>query len=250
VRQTDVMGNLDPPGAPSRRFPQNPESVASARRFVRDALDGLSSDVVDTAELLVSELVTNAVVHARTEVEVSVRVLNGRVTVRVSDHRPGRGLVPHGGTSYAGTGQGLALVEQLASRHGSDTDEECKTVWFELWPDGPPPPPPSGWEAAVPPSSGETVTLVDVPDVLCSASQQHRHALLRELALAASAGERLGVRPEELVAAHDMNNVISACVTAAMKKQPSDANIHSLSLSVPADATPAVVTLRRVLDVA
>ncbi|QIP82992.1 SpoIIE family protein phosphatase [Streptomyces sp. Tu 2975] len=244
------MRNLDPPGAPSRRFPQKPESVSSARRFVRDALDGLAPDVVDTAVLLVSELVTNAVVHARTEVEVSARALNGRVSVRVSDHRPSRGLVPHACPPYAGTGQGLALVEQLASRHGSDSDEERKTVWFELWPDGPPPPPASGWEAAVPPSSEETVTLVDVPDVLCSASQQHRHALLRELALAASAGDRLGVRPEDLVTAHDMNNVISACVTAAMKKQPPDADIRSLPLSVPEDATPAVITLRRVLDTA
>ncbi|MFK4600367.1 PAS domain S-box-containing protein [Streptomyces pristinaespiralis] len=250
MRQTEAMGYLDPPGAPSRRFPRKPQSVASARRFVRDALEGLAPDVVDTVELLVSELVTNAVVHARTEVEVAARALNGRVSVRVSDHRPSRGLVPHACPPYAGTGQGLALVEQLASRHGSDTDEERKTVWFELWPDGPPPPPPSGWEAAVPPTSSETVTLVDVPDVLCSASQQHRHALLRELALAESAGDRLGVSPEELVAAHDMNNVISACVTAAMKKQPPDADIRSLPLPLPADATPAVVTLRRVLDMA
>ncbi|GAA2459966.1 SpoIIE family protein phosphatase [Streptomyces macrosporus] len=243
------MGSLDPPGTPSRRFPQRPESVAAARRFVRAALAGAASDVVDTSRLLVSELVTNAVLHARTRVEVSVRVLDDRIRVQVSDHRPSLRLVPHECPPYAGTGWGLALVARLASRHGVDADEERKTVWFELRPDGPPSP--SGWEATTPPSdSGETVTLVDVPDALYLASRQHRHALLRELALAASTGERFGVRPEDLATAQDMNNVISACVTAALEKQPPDADIRSLPLSVPADSTPAVLVLRRVLDLA
>ncbi|MGW4563750.1 ATP-binding protein [Streptomyces sp. NPDC004561] len=53
-----------------RRLPPRPQSAAVARRFLGNVLDGVASDVVDTAQLLVSELVTNAVMHAHTEVEV------------------------------------------------------------------------------------------------------------------------------------------------------------------------------------
>ncbi|WP_217141640.1 SpoIIE family protein phosphatase [Streptomyces sp. AC627_RSS907] len=243
------MGYLDP-ATVSRRFPERPGSVASARRFVRTALDDVAADLMDTAQLLVSELVTNAVLHARTEVEVTVSRPEGRVRVRVGDRRPSRGLVPQHCPPYAGTGQGLSLVEQLASRCGVDSGDEGKTVWFELWPDGPPPPSP-GWEVAAPPwPSPRTVTLVDVPSALNFACAQHRHAVLREVALAAAVGADLRVGPEDLATAHDINNVISACVTAALEEPRSESNLRSLRLPMPADSAPAVRTLRRVLDLA
>ncbi|MFE0924511.1 SpoIIE family protein phosphatase [Streptomyces mutabilis] len=243
------MGSLDP-ATVSRRFPGGPVSVASARRFVRAALDDVASDLVDTAQLLVSELVTNAVLHARTEAEVTVSRLDGRVRVRVADRRPGRGLVPQNCPPYAGTGQGLALVEQLASRYGVDVGDEGKVVWFELWPDGPPPPS-SGWETAVAPCPAErTVTLIDVPSALESTCRQHRHALLRELTLVASGGAPPGVPPEDLAAANDVNNVISACVTAAPREPLPDSGLRSLLLSLPADAAAAVRALRRTLGLA
>jgi PAS domain S-box-containing protein len=245
------MGYPDPATAVSRRFPDGPKSVAAARRFVRAALEGAAADLVGTAQLLVSELVTNAVLHARTGVEVSVARLDRRVRVGVGDRRPSRGLVPQHCSPYAGTGQGLALVEQLASRYGTDTGDETKTVWFELWHDGPPPPSSSGWETAVPPRrDGRAVTLVDVPAALESACRQHRHAALRELTLAASAGDLPGVPPEELTAATDINGVISACVTAALEEPVAESDLRTLCLPLPADAEPAVGALRRVLDLA
>ncbi|XKK61673.1 SpoIIE family protein phosphatase [Streptomyces sp. ARC32] len=244
------MGGSDPPTAVSRRFPDGPRSVAAARRFVRAALDGSPADRVGTAELLVSELVTNAVLHARTEVEVSVARLDGRVRVRVGDGQPGRGLVPQRCSPYAGTGQGLALVEQLASRYGADGDDAGKTVWFELWHDGPSPPS-SGWETAVPPRPDErTVTLVDVPTALEASCRQHRHGVLRELTLAASAGDLLGAAPEDLATANDVNNVISAGVTAALEEPAADSGLGTLPLALPVDSVPAVETLRRVLGLA
>ncbi|MER6321868.1 SpoIIE family protein phosphatase [Streptomyces coelicoflavus] len=244
------MGRSEPPTAVSRRFPDGPKSVAASRRFVRAALDGAASDLVGTAELLVSELVTNAVLHARTEVGVSVARLDGRVRVRVGDRRPGRGLVPQRCSPYAGTGQGLALVEQLASRYGADGDDAGKTVWFELWHDGPPPPS-SGWETAVPPLPAErTVTLVDVPPALEASCRQHRHGVLRELTLAASAGDRLGVAPEDLTAANDVNNVISAGLTAALDTPVPESGLRTLLLPLSADAVPAVQALGRVLGLA
>lgn len=244
------MGCSDPQAAVSRRFPDGPMSVAAARRFVRGALAGAASDLVGTAELLVSELVTNAVLHARTEVEVSVARLDGRVRVRVRDRRPGRGLVPQRCSPYAGTGQGLALVEQLASRYGADGDDAGKTVWFELWHDGPPPPSSSGWEAAPPRPAERTVRLVDVPTALEASCRQHRHEMLRELTLAASAGNLLGVASRDLVAANDVNNVISAGVTAAPEEPVPESGLCTLPLALPADAVPAVEALRRVLGLA
>ncbi|CAL9353119.1 SpoIIE family protein phosphatase [Streptomyces sp. enrichment culture] len=246
------MGDPKAPETRSRRFSPGTESVARARRFVRaalgDAVPDAAPDLLDTAELLVSELVTNAVLHARTEVEVSARVTGGRARVAVQDRRPSRVLVPQDCPPYAGTGQGLALVDLLASRHGVDTGADTKTVWFELWPDETARP--SAWQPPAPPAeSAQTVTLVDVPGALYSASQQHRHVLLRELELAAAAGEHL-VPPRDLVTAHDISNVISACVTAALRDETPEGEIRSLDLAMPPDAAPAVETLSRVLDVA
>lgn len=252
VGQTDPMGDLNAPGAPSRRFPPEPESVAEARRFVRATLDGAAPDTLDTAQLLVSELVTNAVLHARTEVEVTARAGDGGVLVRVGDRRPERGLVPYGSSAYTGTGQGLVLVERLASRHGFDTGDAVKTVWFELWPEGAPSPPPSdGWGAAPPRyGQGETVTLLDVPAALCLTCVQHRHTLLNETVLALASGDVPGVTAEDLTIALDMNDVISAGVTATLIRQHAEAEFGSLPLWVPSDAGPPMETLRAVLDVA
>ncbi|MFD7667137.1 SpoIIE family protein phosphatase [Streptomyces sp. NPDC059788] len=245
------MDHISQPGAaPSRRFPPRPGSVAQARRFVRTTLADRAPDLVETAELLVSELVTNAVLHARTEVEVWARAFDHKVHVRVGDRRPCRRLVPRGPVPHAGPEQGLAVVEQLASRYGVDTGDDRKAVWFELWLDGRPPPP-SGWPTAAPPCDpARTVTLVDLPSTLYAASQQHQHALLRELTLAAFAGNDTGVHPDDLTAAHDVHNMISDGVSAALEGQPSAAQVHSLSVSLPADVARAVRTLDHVLDVA
>ncbi|WP_238782884.1 SpoIIE family protein phosphatase [Streptomyces monomycini] len=240
-----------PKAVSSQRFPPRPESAGQARRFVRTALADRAPDAVETAELLVSELMTNVVRHARTEAEVSARVLDHLVRVGVSDGRPCRRPVPAGESApYAGAGQGLAVVGHLASRYGVDVEDARKTVWFELWLDGRPPPP-SDWRSAAPPCGPtRTVTLVDLPGTLYLASQHHRHALLRELTLAAFAGADTGVDPEDLAAAHDANHAISAGMAAALDGQPSVTHVHSLSVTLPAGVARAVRILGRVLDAA
>ncbi|WP_406112977.1 ATP-binding protein [Kitasatospora purpeofusca] len=110
-----------------------PESVGVARRRLRDVLRiagvGLPED---SAELLVSELVTNALRHAAGEigVEVAIGVAVLRVSVRDGSDRPPQLRVA--GDLDTG-GRGLALVEALASRHGWESAEGGgKVVWFEL----------------------------------------------------------------------------------------------------------------------
>jgi PAS domain S-box-containing protein len=242
------MSSFSLPEAASLRLPRSPQSAASARRFVRAALPGATTSVRDTAELLVSELVTNAVLHADTEIEVRVRVREGRVEVAVGDGRPDRSLVPQCPHHFFATGWGLAVVARLADRHGVHAEGDRKWVWFELPPAGRPPPP-TRWANVVPPP-GPTVpvTLIDVPVVLHSASEESRATLLRELLLASWGGARLGMRPEDMRTAHDTNGVINACVVAALQDQPSGADVRSLDVPVPAGSGPAVRILLRVLD--
>ncbi|MFI2608333.1 SpoIIE family protein phosphatase [Kitasatospora sp. NPDC018619] len=241
------MGIPSPPGVPSRRFAPAPENVALARRFVRSALAGLPADVVDTAELLTSEIAANAVLHARTEFEVQAWSEDGRVLVRVSDRRPDAGLVPHARHPYASTGRGLGLVEDLAPSHGVHSDAERKTVWFELWP-GRPDPPASAWETVAPGAPTVDVTLVDVPYALYWAAQQQWEGLLRELYLDGCTKERAGLSAEDLTAARNAACVISECMTTSVQQENPDSSTLSVRVAFPAHAGPEVAVLSRVLD--
>ena len=116
-------------------LPCQPRSVAEARRFVSRSLaaSGSPPGVVETAELLASELVTNAVLHARTPFHVSVAVADGVARVGVTD-RSTRLLARRRHSVESATGRGLVLVEQLAASWGIDARPDDKTVWFEVRP--------------------------------------------------------------------------------------------------------------------
>lgn len=246
--QTGGMGNVDGQDASTRRFPPRPDSVRAARRFVRTALEGTPDPVVDTAELLLGELATNAVLHAGTEFEVSVSATDGRVRVQVGDRQPDRPPLPPGTCAGAGTGLGLVMVEELASRYGVRSGEEHKTVWFDLG-DGPAPWAPSTWESARPPSGPHTtVALVDLPHALYTACRMRRHALLRELALATPPGRAAGVSTRDALTAHETSTRVTAWLAAALETQQPASDIRSVRIAVPSDAAPAVDTLRRVLE--
>jgi DNA-binding NarL/FixJ family response regulator len=117
----------------STRLARDPASARAARRFVRDALAGADSeDLEDTVTLLVSELVTNAVVHGGSDVEVLVRLMPGTVRVEVRDASEAA-PAPRAAGDEDSSGRGLALVESLARRWGVDpVAGGGKTVWFEV----------------------------------------------------------------------------------------------------------------------
>jgi hypothetical protein len=111
-------------------LPPDPTSPSQARRFVAEALRGIPVDA-SLAELLVSELVTNAVLHARTVLEVTVSTSRAGARVGVHDGSSQRPRVRHY-DRRAATGRGLHLLDSLASRWGVDVDDHGKTVWFEV----------------------------------------------------------------------------------------------------------------------
>lgn len=134
----------------ARRFDPDARAPGLARRFLGGALGGRMPDgVVDIARLLVSELVTNAVVHAASAVEVEVAVDDAGVVVRVRDADTGP-LVSRtgGGTELDEGGRGFMLVDRLAHTWGTEHSGGRKTVWFRLVPDGEQPADPAPPESA------------------------------------------------------------------------------------------------------
>ena len=111
-------------------------SVAKARRFCRAQLIEWEADELDDAvSLLVSELVTNVVLHARTPCEV-VMFRKDVLRIEVIDHDP-RPPIRKDHDPEAASGRGLLLLAGMSARHGADRDANGKRVWFELaWPTG------------------------------------------------------------------------------------------------------------------
>ena len=116
----------------STDLPPDPRSAGAARRFVTRALHELGEDrLSELAELLVSELVTNAVLHARTTITLEVCHTGPGVRVGVVDASP-RGPRQREFSDQATTGRGLTLVESLSSSWGTEPTRNGKSVWFEL----------------------------------------------------------------------------------------------------------------------
>jgi anti-sigma regulatory factor (Ser/Thr protein kinase) len=113
-------------------LPGDPRSAGAARKFLADTLASWGcADFEFAAVLLLSELVTNAVLHARTDVVVRISRLAGALRLEVGDQSP-RTPIPRHYSRDATTGRGLALVDSLARDWGVDADHEGKVVWCEL----------------------------------------------------------------------------------------------------------------------
>ncbi|WP_061451373.1 GAF domain-containing protein, partial [Streptomyces scabiei] len=113
-------------------------SVATARSFVRDTLQGWGfADIVDDAVVLTSELVTNAVVHAGTSADVLCLRADDGVRIEVADRYPEREIPLQGSHVNMGSpdregGRGLQLCAAMASRWGVEYTSTHKQVWFQL----------------------------------------------------------------------------------------------------------------------
>ena len=120
------------PRTVSAQLPDAPGSARLARGFITDALTKWECDnVVDTAVLLTSELVTNAVLHARTTVTVTVSLDDRRLRVEVCDHSPTLPRMRPFGVDDA-TGRGLPMIGAYAAAWGAEPRPDGKCVWFEI----------------------------------------------------------------------------------------------------------------------
>jgi hypothetical protein len=203
-----AVGPTAAAGAARARFPAVSASVPAARALVRHALGPADPPdprpvppaVVADAELCVSELVTNAVVHARTELEVLVSVDAAVVRLEVHDlspRAPRQRLRGPGAT----TGRGLEMVRLLSRDWGVDPRPgQGKAVWCELVLDGAAPAEDVDLDALLEAWSDEPVARPDpgagwvrlqrYPVRRGMRAQEHKEALLRECLLLADAASR------------------------------------------------------------
>lgn len=116
-------------------WPAASSTVPAARRMVREQLEEHGhAALVESAELIVSELVGNVVLHVGGQVELVVLVHADEVVVEVTDGSP---LSPHLRvfSRTSSTGRGMRLVHSLSAEHGVRPHGSGKTVWVRLTPD-------------------------------------------------------------------------------------------------------------------
>lgn len=142
----------------SARLDQAPESAGMARRFVTRLMrEWRCEEVLGNVEVAVSELVTNAVVHARSSVDVTVSLRAHDVRVDVVDWGGGRPelRIP---AEDEGSGRGLLIVDSMSTAWGVDEGPGWKSVWFVVpRPDVAAPDRPAPGRHPRPPRSGPLV---------------------------------------------------------------------------------------------
>jgi PAS domain S-box-containing protein len=212
-----------------------PSSVGAARRFVRQRLESARRpEWVEAASLAVSELVTNSVLHAHSDVDLRVQVKDDHVRIEVWDRSPGLPM-PRSYDETATTGRGLELVATVSFDHGVETfGADGKVVWCcvnsqfaeagyeaDFHPDE--------WADLLDPAvaprgdadSADTVvvTLLGLPPTLWLAAREHHDALLREMALvqASMSGDPARALAEDLRTADNARTRISEAVLAAIE---------------------------------
>ncbi|MFI7451206.1 SpoIIE family protein phosphatase [Nonomuraea sp. NPDC049714] len=124
----------------STAFDGTPHAPAAARRFVRQVLgEWRLSHLAEDAVLLTSELVTNAVVHAGTDIELTCRLdadaTPPKLEIEVDDHHPERqvlGAEPPPAEPLPTSGRGLALAGMLADAWGVTYTRTAKRVWVRM----------------------------------------------------------------------------------------------------------------------
>jgi PAS domain S-box-containing protein len=213
--------------------------------------------LVESATLLLSEVVTNAFVHVGTQVLVLVWSTDKGVRVEVEDagsHAPARRHY----VGTAGTGRGLQLLDELADRWGT----VGKTVWFEL---GAPhtgrvvaPDEDAAGAPVDQPTGTRQVTLRHVPLLMHVAWQEHAATLLREYLLHvldedddifdkhAQASEAMSLLNEQLPAPLLSEEADALMADATEPKVTAD----EVVLHIPVGSVPHFVTLDELLGCA
>jgi PAS domain S-box-containing protein len=258
-----------------------PVSAAKARAFVTRVLAETGrNDWAESAQLAVSEIVTNAVLHAHTRVDVTVRVSDDELRIEVRDdnpHLPTQRSYESGAT----TGRGMELVAAVSAECGvTPVAPVGKVVWFvirqadsepsaedllatwdfdEAWQTD------AGDGVASAPETAEVV-LQEFPPTLWLAAAEHHDAVLREFVLYAAEHETGDAAAVPL--ADDARAWLASAVDTGVERAraagvsprrlpaghpsplPETPASIEVTLSVPADAQAAFLALQDVLDAA
>ncbi|MCI3273383.1 ATP-binding SpoIIE family protein phosphatase [Streptomyces cylindrosporus] len=114
------------------------QAVASTRHYLRDVLKRWGSEaLLDDLQLMLSEVVTNALIHAQSDVDIRMRRHAGGVRVEVQDSSP-QPPIPtviianEAMNAEAESGRGLLIVDALATAWGSSPAGRGKTTWIEM----------------------------------------------------------------------------------------------------------------------
>jgi anti-sigma regulatory factor (Ser/Thr protein kinase) len=221
-------------------LPPAPSSAGQARRFVRQLLEDAQHDEwTDAATLVVSELVTNSVLHGHSAIELVGRVTHDHVRLEVRDTNP---ALPSACSydDHATTGRGLALIAAVSQAHGVDSlGDAGKVVWCCIGSGTDAPEQgevPGEWDASAELTASGTaatadaetheVVLRDLPATLWLAAREHHDALLRELALLLRPGDAadgsaldgVALGDVDLAAADDARTSISTAVDAEVDR--------------------------------
>ena len=114
------------------RFDTSRESIRAARTFATRVIGDAPVEVRESVAVMVSELSTNALVHAASCFDVVVDLSDSAVTVAVTDWGEGAPEL-QSPDSTEPHGRGLRIVEALADEWGiTSTSDEAKTIWFRL----------------------------------------------------------------------------------------------------------------------
>jgi anti-sigma regulatory factor (Ser/Thr protein kinase) len=202
--------------AVDRMLPALPSSAGEARRLLRDAMpEAASEESTDAAALALSEIVTNALVHAGTPMRLRVIVASSGIRVELAD---GSARLPlrRDYSRAAGTGRGLHMVTEIVDQWGAHPDNDGKVVWFEITEHEPSREPAANGHAQTrnqdrTPRPSHSVDLTNVPLLLHAAWQEHAAGLLRELLL---------IRLEEEAAALDEHAAASAAMSVLFEQIP------------------------------
>ena len=237
----------------------------------------------EAATLACTEIVSNVVLHAHTDLELTVEVFEEAVRVQVRDFNPALPVQRDYG-EQALTGRGMALVAALATEHGiDDVGPDGKTVWFTVagdlteqtdeqllnaWDD-------ASWDLGDllggsplhPAQEVRTVHLPDLPPVLWLAAREHHDALVRELGLHL-AQHGPGDLEVDVAATDRARSTVSCAVLeaveraqrsgAAQRARPTGGSVPlpdvpgrlDVELQVPADLVPAYPVMQKTLDAA
>jgi anti-sigma regulatory factor (Ser/Thr protein kinase) len=116
------------------QLPHTTDSVRRARRTIAAFLEPaeIPVSIIDDVLLLVSELVTNAVVHAGSPAVVRLDADIERIKVAVADRDRDRAPEIVEAEPFSSSGRGVLLVDRLAARWGVEPQHQGKVVWFEL----------------------------------------------------------------------------------------------------------------------